>query len=86
MLKNRKLNGLSLCKIHHAAYDKNILGISPDYQVKVRIDILDEVDGSMLKYGLQLLDGKLIILPRQKKYYPDRDKLLDRFNKFMKIG
>ena len=45
MLKNRKLNVLSLCKIHHAAYDKNILGISPDYQVKVRIDILDEVDG-----------------------------------------
>ena len=23
-------NGLALCKIHHAAFDKNIIGISPD--------------------------------------------------------
>ena len=33
-------NGLSLCKIHHAAYDKHILGITPDYIIKVRTDIL----------------------------------------------
>lgn len=25
-------NGLSLCKIHHAAYDSNFLGITPDYK------------------------------------------------------
>jgi putative restriction endonuclease len=79
-------NGLSLCKIHHAAYDKNILGVSPDYQVKVRMDILDEVDGPMLKYGLQLLDGKQIVLPSHKKYYPDRDRLSDRYDRFLKIG
>lgn len=54
-------NGLSLCKIHHAAFDKNIIGINPDYQVKVREDILAEVDGPMLKYGLHSLEGEKII-------------------------
>jgi putative restriction endonuclease len=35
-------NGLSLCKLHHAAFDRHILGIHPDYRVEVREDILQE--------------------------------------------
>ncbi|MBK9358459.1 MAG: HNH endonuclease [Bacteroidales bacterium] len=38
-------NGLALCKIHHAAFDQNILGIDPDYKIKIREDILMETDG-----------------------------------------
>ena len=26
-------NGLALCKIHHGAFDANIIGISPDYEI-----------------------------------------------------
>lgn len=76
-------NGLSLCKIHHAAYDKKIIGISPDYQIKVREDILSEVDGPMLKYGLQSLEGNIIFLPQKKKDYPDRERLEKRFKEFI---
>jgi hypothetical protein len=50
-------NGLSLCKIHHAAFDTNILGIRPDYSIEIRDDILLEVDGPMLKHGLQAHHG-----------------------------
>src|SRR5205807_1201097 len=50
-------NGLSLCKIHHAAYDKNIVGIRPDLVVEVDRRILREVDGPMLRHGLQEIDG-----------------------------
>ena len=32
-------NGLSLCKLHHAAYDQRYLGITPDYRVELRGDI-----------------------------------------------
>ncbi|MGB7239744.1 MAG: HNH endonuclease [Rhodococcus sp. (in: high G+C Gram-positive bacteria)] len=46
-------NGLSLCKIHHAAYDTNIMGVSPDHVVEIRADLLDEIDGPMLQYGLK---------------------------------
>ena len=28
-------NGLCLCKIHHAAYDTNIVGVDPDYRIHV---------------------------------------------------
>ena len=31
-------NGLALCKIHHAAYDQNMLGITPDYRVEIATD------------------------------------------------
>jgi putative restriction endonuclease len=76
-------NGLSLCKIHHAAFDKNILGITPDYIIKVREDVLEEIDGPMLKYGLQSLENNKIILPRNKNFWPDRDRLAMRFEQFI---
>ena len=46
-------NGLSLCKIHHAAFDKNIIGIKPNLEISIRADILDEKDGPMLRHGIQ---------------------------------
>jgi len=49
----RVTNGIALCKIHHAAYDRNLLGITPDYEVRIDADLLDEIDGPMLRHGLQ---------------------------------
>jgi len=79
-------NGLSLCKIHHAAFDHNIIGITPDYRVEVREDVLEEVDGPMLKYGLQSLHGQLIQLPGSPKARPDPDRLDQRFQIFKGVG
>lgn len=76
-------NGLSLCKIHHAAFDSNIIGISPDYIVKIRKDILEEEDGPMLKYGLQALDGSDLRLPRHRIDYPDKERLDIRYDQFL---
>jgi putative restriction endonuclease len=45
-------NGLALCTLHHAAFDCHILGVTPDYRVEVRIDVLREIDGPMLKHGI----------------------------------
>ncbi len=79
-------NGISLCKIHHAAYDNSIIGISPDYQIAVREDVLHEVDGPMLKYGIQSIDKQKIILPRSKNNWPDQERLDFRFNLFLEAG
>ena len=79
-------NGLSLCKIHHAAYDGNILGITPDYEVRIRGDILEEIDGPMLRYGLQELHKKSILLPRSKKNLPDRERLELRYQQFRRAS
>ncbi len=77
-------NGLCLCKIHHAAFDRNIFGISPDYEAHVRPDILLETDGPMLKHGLQEIDGMKIVLPQRKIDLPDRDRLHQRYEVFRK--
>lgn len=79
-------NGLALCKIHHAAYDENILGISPDYVVHINEDVLAEVDGPMLKYGLQQMDRRALWVPRRTALKPDRDRLAERFNAFSHAG
>lgn len=76
-------NGLSLCKIHHASFDKMIIGISPDYKIKVREDVLVEEDGDMLRYGLQATEGKTIRLPQKKLNYPDKERLEIVYQKFL---
>ena len=76
-------NGISLCKIHHAAYDNFILGISPDYELSVREDILRETDGPMLKYGIQSLSKQKIHLPRKRVNWPDQERLDYRYQQFL---
>ena len=76
-------NGLALCKIHHAAFDSNVLGITPDFEVRIHQRLLDEVDGPMLQYGLQAHHGKsLMMVPTRRAELPDRDRLAERFRQF----
>jgi len=78
-------NGLCLCKIHHTAYDVNIIGVAPDYLVHVRRDVLDEHDGPMLRYGLQELQGEPLQLPRSRDLYPREEYLVERFERFRAV-
>lgn len=75
-------NGLALCKIHHAAYDQNMLGVTPDYEVRIAVKLLEEIDGPMLKHGLQEMHGRQINLPRRRADKPDRELLAWRFEHF----
>ena len=76
-------NGLSLCKIHHAAYDQNMLGISPDYRVAINREVLDEIDGPMLKHGIQAMHGRELTLPVRRTDHPSRELLAWRWERFM---
>lgn len=76
-------NGLALCKIHHAAFDAGILGIRPDHVVQIRKDLLAEVDGPMLQYGLkERHDQKLMVLPALRVERPDLELLEIAYEKF----
>ncbi len=60
-------NGMALCKLDHAALDRNILGVRPDLPVAIRQDVLEEIDGPMLLHGLQDLHGlRLSVIPRRR--------------------
>ncbi|MDN4641119.1 HNH endonuclease [Agreia sp. PsM10] len=78
----RVTNGLALCKIHHAAYDRNLLGITPDYEVRINRELLDEIDGPMLRHGLQDMHGQRLTLPKRASERPSRDSLARRFAEF----
>ncbi|KMP11830.1 hypothetical protein UZ36_03155 [Candidatus Nitromaritima sp. SCGC AAA799-C22] len=75
-------NGLALCKLHHAAFDRNILGINPDFKIEIRRDILEEKDGPMLIHGLQGFQGAKIVIPRSSKLKPNPAFLEERFKIF----
>ena len=79
-------NGVSLCKLHHAAYDQNILGIDSDYRIHIQEKILAEHDGPMLKHGIQEMDGTVIQVPRVAEFKPKREFLEIRFAEFGKAG
>ena len=75
-------NGLSLCKIHHTAYDINIVGIDADYKVHVRPDILAEKDGPMLEHGIKEMDKTKLWVPPAVREKPDPARLEARFQEF----
>jgi putative restriction endonuclease len=77
------INGLALCAIHHLAYDRNLVGIDPDGVVHIHARLLDEIDGPMLKNGLQHFHGAHIVQPRRPEDRPDRERLSVRFDAFL---
>ena len=79
-------NGLSLCKLHHSAYDAFIIGVTPDYILHVREDILEEEDGPVLQHGLKGLHKTKLVLPSLKSHYPSRDALEWRYSRFTRAG
>lgn len=79
-------NGLSLCKIHHAAYDHDLLGVAPDLRVHINRDLLAETGGPMLEHGFKEMHGKAITTPTRRADHPDRARLELRFQKFLRVG
>lgn len=75
-------NGLSLCKIHHSAFDANIVGIRPDYVVEVRTDVLTERDGPMLRHGIQEIHRAALHVPRRVPLRPSLEHLEERYEEF----
>ena len=75
-------NGLALCALHHAAFDRNVLGVRPDLRVEVRLDVLEEEDGPMLEHGLQGFHGVVVMVPRAEHSRPNREFLAERYEMF----
>ena len=81
----RVSNGLSLCKIHHTAFDRHFLGINPDGVIYIRRDLLAETDGPMLQHGLKDMHGLNLTVPSKRIDRPDRDGLALRFERFLEV-
>jgi putative restriction endonuclease len=75
-------NGLSLCKLHHAAFDNFFFTVTPEYRIEVRPSILAESDGPMLVIRPQEINGGLIQLPSRAAQRPDVARLEQRLERF----
>ncbi|MFO0985142.1 MAG: HNH endonuclease [Planctomycetota bacterium] len=75
-------NGLSLCTLHHSAFDRSFVGLRPDYVIEVRPDVLRERDGPTLVHAIQSLHGARIVLPSNARLYPDRTLVEQRYAEF----
>lgn len=78
-------NGLALCTLHHAAFDRDVIAITPDYTIEVRRDVLDETDGPMLVHGLQGFHGTTLRLPQKVAWRPDQQLLEKRYERFRRL-
>lgn len=65
-------NGISLCKLHHWAFDRHLFSVDESYKVIVS-DLMTEQGPT--EWKLATLNGKDILLPREKKLYPAQDAL-----------
>ena len=79
-------NGIAMCKIHHAAFDQNILGIRPDLVIEISSAVLSEVDGPMLIHGLQGFHGRGMDVPRKREHQPNPEFLEERYEGFRAAG
>jgi putative restriction endonuclease len=74
-------NGLSLCSIHHRAFDNQLVGVSPDYEVHVSRRLLEDDDGPMLEL-LKQCHRQPLLVPKQRSARPDPERLAIRFEHF----
>lgn len=75
-------NGICLSRIHHRAFDANLIGITPDYQIQVSDRLMSIRDGLILEGGLKALHDQLLALPERKSNWPSQELLDARYAEF----
>ncbi|MGA9070113.1 MAG: HNH endonuclease, partial [Terracidiphilus sp.] len=66
-------NGIAFCKLHHAAFDRNLLSFDARYKIEISESEIARLTSSNLSGGLIVFKKNLrtaIILPNDKRDYP----------------
>lgn len=79
-------NGLALCKLHHGAFDANLLGIRPDLVVEISEVLKDVRDGPTFEHAIKGVHGQSIVVPRRKAHHPSVAHLEARYEVFRSGG
>jgi putative restriction endonuclease len=79
-------NGIALSALHHAAFDANLLGIDPDYVIRVGDRLKGSSDGLLLERELKGLDGVHMNVPHRHLLRPSRDLLALRYEAFQEFN
>ena len=74
-------NGLCMNPFFHKAYDKLLVGISPDYTISVSEELIERCDKEESRVYLRSVDGKQITMPAH--FIPDKVLLAIHFERYI---
>ena len=74
-------NGLLLASTYHSAYDANLIGVDPKYQIHVSKELLDRKDGPTLE-AIKALNERKLHIPRKLNERPNPEALAQRYDLF----
>ena len=69
---NETRNGLSLCKLHHAAYDRGLVGVFPDYRITINELEAKRLERGKRDGGLATFRQNLLGTLREPQQFNDR--------------
>jgi len=75
---NQTRNGLALCYLHHEAYDRALIGVTPDYRISISptaVQRLERLRRTSKLRGFRENLRDRIFLPVRERDYPDEDRL-----------
>ena len=76
-------NGLCLNTLFHRAYDKNLMAITPDYEIIISDRFMEKVEEPTFEKYLKEINGRKINMPT--RFYPQREFLDIHYQKFLAI-
>ncbi|RKH43010.1 HNH endonuclease [Corallococcus sicarius] len=79
-------NGLALCRLHHGAFDTNLMGFRPNGVIELAPSLLATHDGPTLEHALKGFVGKSLLMPRADEMRPKKLYLEERYERFRKVG
>lgn len=68
------VNGLSLCKNHHWAFDRGWFGVDENYKIFISEGSFTE-EKAIGSRGMKDFHGEIIALPNNAEYYPEKEAL-----------
>jgi len=79
-------NGIALNRLHHRAYDSQLLGIDPDYKIHLGREF-ELIEGSdVISNYFSMYEGAKIYVPKNNQLKPDKDYLARRFESFERLN
>lgn len=79
-------NGLALCKLHHYAYDSNVIGITAGRRIHVAPSVLRMAGSTTLEDGLKSFHRRQLFVPAMASLQPAQPRLARRWQEFRKTA
>lgn len=70
-------NGLGLCVLHHRAFDRDLLRVTPEYTIRIDANVAGTGD-AFAREALIAFEGRRLTVPREERLRPSPEALARR--------